>query len=75
MDIKQHRRSSSVEIKIGDYVIVKVQERNAKLAPSFVGPYLVLNFMEINLMITKIMNDNDDDVGDDNGASLQYHLF
>ena len=40
---QQHRRSSPVNINIGDSVMIKVPERNAKLAPKFVGPRLVLN--------------------------------
>lgn len=43
MSSQQHRRSSPVRIKIGDSVMVKVPERNAKLAPKFVGPRLVVN--------------------------------
>ena len=40
---QQHRRASPVNIKVGDSVMVRVPERNAKLAPKFVGPRLVVN--------------------------------
>ena len=43
MCARQHRRSSPVDINIGDSVMIRVPERNAKLAPKFIGPKLVVN--------------------------------
>ena len=42
MTNQQHRRSSPVTIRVGESVMVKVPERNSKLAPKFVGPRLVV---------------------------------
>ena len=42
MSTQQHRRSSPVNIRVGESVMVKVPERNSKLAPKFVGPRLVV---------------------------------
>ena len=43
MSKQQHRRSAPVNIRVGESVMVKVPERNSKLAPKFVGPRLVVN--------------------------------
>ncbi len=40
---KQHRRSSPVNIQVGELVTVEVPERNSKLTPKSVGPPLVVN--------------------------------
>ncbi len=41
MSAQQHRRSSPVNIRVGESVMVQVPERNSKLALKFVGPRLV----------------------------------
>ncbi len=43
MSTQQHRRSSPVNIRVGESVMVQVPERHSKLAPKFVGPRLVVN--------------------------------
>lgn len=43
MAIQQHRRSSPVNIRVGESVMVQVPDRQSKLAPKFVGPRLVVN--------------------------------
>ena len=40
---QQHKSSAPVSIRVGESVMVKVPERNSKLAPKFVGPRLVVN--------------------------------
>ncbi len=42
MNSQQLRRSSSVTIKVGDSVMVRVPERSSKLSAKFVGPRLVV---------------------------------
>ncbi len=34
----QHKRAAPVSLKVGDFVILRVPERNSKLFPRFVGP-------------------------------------
>ena len=48
MSTQQHRRSSPVNIQVGESVMVKVPERNSKLAPKFVGPRLVVKRINEN---------------------------
>ena len=42
MSSQQHKRASPVNIQVGDSVMVRVPERQSKLAPKFVGPRLVV---------------------------------
>ncbi|RUM30633.1 MAG: hypothetical protein DSY32_02035 [Aquifex sp.] len=46
MSSEQHKRSSPVNIKVGDSVMVRVPERNSKLSPKFVGPRLVMKQLQ-----------------------------
>ncbi len=36
--LQQHMRAAPVSLKVGDFVMVRVPERNSKLSPKFVGP-------------------------------------
>ncbi len=38
MCLQQHKRDAPVSLKVGDFVILWVPERNSKLSPKFVGP-------------------------------------
>ncbi len=38
MCLQQHKRAAPVSLKVGDFVTLRVQERNLKLSPKFVGP-------------------------------------
>ncbi len=42
MATHQHRRSSPVNRRVGESVMVRVPDRQSKLAPNFVGPRLVV---------------------------------
>ncbi len=36
--LQQHKRAAPVSLKVGDFVMLRVPERNSKLSPKFVGP-------------------------------------
>ncbi len=38
MCFQQHKRAAPVSLKVGDFVVLRVPERNSKLSPKFVGP-------------------------------------
>ncbi len=38
MCLQQHKRAASVSLKVGDFVMFRVSERNSKLSPKSVGP-------------------------------------
>ncbi len=38
MCFHQHKRAAQVSLKVGDFVMLRVPERNSKLSPKFVGP-------------------------------------
>ncbi len=36
--LQQHKRAAPVSLKVGDFVMLRVPERNSKLSPKFAGP-------------------------------------
>ncbi len=42
MCLQQHKRAAPVSLKVGDFVMLRVPERNSKLPPKFVGPRQVV---------------------------------
>ncbi len=38
MCLQQHKRAAPVSLEVGDFVMLRVPERNSKLSPKFVGP-------------------------------------
>ncbi len=42
MCLQQHKRAAPVSLKVGDFVMLRVPERNSKLSPKFVGPRQII---------------------------------
>ncbi len=42
MCLQQHKRAATVSLKIGNFVMLRVPERNSKLSPKFVGPHQIV---------------------------------
>ncbi len=40
--MQQHKRAAPVSLKVGDFVMLRVPERNSKLSPKFVGPLQIV---------------------------------
>ena len=40
---RQHKIAKTIQLEVGDYVMIKDLERISKLAPKFSGPYTVLS--------------------------------
>ncbi len=38
MCLQQHKRAAPVSLKVGDFVMLRVPDRNSKLSTKFVGP-------------------------------------
>ncbi len=48
MAMKQHKRATPVNIKLGDHVKIQHPERKSKLLPKFIGPYRVVRYIHGN---------------------------
>ncbi len=38
MCLQQHKRAAPVPLKVNDFVMLRVPQKNSKLSPKFVGP-------------------------------------
>ncbi len=45
MCLQQHKRAAPVSLKVGDFVMLQVPERNSKLSPKFVGPRQIVRLL------------------------------
>ncbi len=48
MTSKQHKRAVPVSLKQGDTVFIRQSERSSKLAPKFLGPYIIVRYITGN---------------------------
>ncbi len=47
----QHKRATAVTLQVGDFVMVRVPERESKLSPKFLGPRSVIHNLEGNKFV------------------------